>query len=297
VRGLPVWDRAAGAAVGVLGVATLLWMMIPSLATAEGWPARVSRGSTVVSWIDDLAPTQPSRFAAWGLRISGAPYPTALSALDEPPDPGLPPKNPPDPATDLLVRRSVVKVLGEACGQEQEGTGWVAERHLVVTNAHVVAGEPRTYVETSDGTNYDARVVAFDPDADIAVLQVPDLDAPPLKQADADAHEIGWVYGHPDGGRLRVAPARIGEEIRADGNDIYRTKDHVFRHVFILAARLRPGDSGAPFVNKQGAVVGVAFAIDPAHPGTAFALTDKEVTKVLATVVSGRSVPTRKCLL
>ena len=37
---LPRWDRAAGAAVGAIGVLALLWMVIPSLATAQGWPAR-----------------------------------------------------------------------------------------------------------------------------------------------------------------------------------------------------------------------------------------------------------------
>src|SRR4051794_30337049 len=92
VRGLPVWDRAAGAAVGMIGVLTLLWMTIPSLATAEGWPARVSRGSAFVNWIEEYAPRQPSTFAAWGRAISEAPYPTALGPLDTPPDPGKPPK-------------------------------------------------------------------------------------------------------------------------------------------------------------------------------------------------------------
>src|SRR5262249_7284840 len=45
---LPVWDRAAGATIGVVGVLVLLWMVIPSLATAQGWPARMARGSALV---------------------------------------------------------------------------------------------------------------------------------------------------------------------------------------------------------------------------------------------------------
>ena len=85
---LPIWDRAAGAAVGVIGVLVLVWMVIPSLATAQGWPARMARGSFVVGAIDDFAPDQPSRFAAWGRSISDAPYPSALGQLDDPPNPG-----------------------------------------------------------------------------------------------------------------------------------------------------------------------------------------------------------------
>src|SRR4051794_39411839 len=219
VRGLPVWDRAAGAAVGVLGVLVLLWMTIPSLATAEGWPARVSRGSALVNIIDDYAPTQPSTFAAWGRRISEAPYPTALGPLDEPPDPGRPPRRTLPAAVDQRVRHSVVKVTGTACDQVQEGSGWVAAPGLVVTNAHVVAGERDTNIIAEDGLPYPARVVVFDPNRDMAVLRVPGFDAPPLPRADGHTGESGAVYGHPGGApELRAAPARIGREIIALGS-------------------------------------------------------------------------------
>jgi S1-C subfamily serine protease len=291
-----MWDRGAGALVGVVGVLTLLWMTIPSLTTAEGWPARVSRSSAVVSWVDNLAPRQPARFAAWGRRISEAPYPTALGPLDDPPDPGRPPNIALSTEVDRRVRESIVKVTGDACSQTQAGSGWVAAPGLVVTNAHVVAGETTTRVEDANRVPHDAEVVAFDADRDIAVLRVADLDARKLPLATAKVHDIGAVYGHPGGKDLRVAPARIGEEIVASGTDIYRTKQHVRRRVFVLAARLHPGDSGAPLVNTAGAVVGVAFAIDPAHGGTAYAVTDKEVTPVLREV-SSEPVNTGDCLV
>jgi S1-C subfamily serine protease len=285
VRGLPVWDRAAGAVVGVLGVLALVWMTIPSLATAEGWPARAARGSAIVAAIDDVAPEQPARFAAWGRSISEAPYPTALAPLDDPPDPGNPPAPVMPADVDTRVRRSVVKVWGQACSQIQEGSGFVAEPGLVVTNAHVVAGERDTKVtDPADGArNLDATVVAFDPRRDIAVLSVPDLDAPALPRGRGSAGTLGAVYGHPGGQALQSAPARIGEEIKAVGTDIYRTSE-VTRHVFILAAALRPGDSGAPLVDRTGAVLGVAFAIDPAHADTAYAVTNSEVLPVLQQV-------------
>src|SRR5215212_6419012 len=67
---MPAWDRIAGAAVGVLGVLVLVWMVIPSLATAKGWPARMARASVVVDAIQRFTPDQPARFAAWGRSIS-----------------------------------------------------------------------------------------------------------------------------------------------------------------------------------------------------------------------------------
>jgi hypothetical protein len=300
VRGLPSWDRAAGATVGVLGVLVLLWMTIPSLATAEGWPARVSRGSAIVNWVDDYAPQQPARFAAWGLKISRAPYPTALGPLDEPRDPGEPPKPVVSPAVDARVTASVVRVSGRACALFQEGSGWVVKPHLVVTNAHVVAGEHATTVTDANNVAHDdARVVAFDPDRDVAVLRVPSLDADPLQLAVGKVKETAAVYGHPGGGQLRKAPARIGEEITALGSDIYRRKQHVRRHVYVLAAHLAPGDSGAPLVDANGKVLGVAFAIDPAHEGYAYAVTDAEVTPVVQRAIrhtSTRRVDTGECL-
>ncbi len=51
--------------------------------------------------------------------------------------------------------------------------------------------------------------------------------------------------------------------------------------MFILASDLHPGDSGGPLVNPAGAVVGVAFAIDPSSPGTSYALTTAELNAVL----------------
>src|SRR5438094_583573 len=77
------------------------------------------------------------------------------------------PVAPPDPR--LLrspgVRRaspSVVRVLGTACGLRIAGSGWVAAPSLVVTAAHVVAGQKDTVVEpASSAAKFSATVVAF----------------------------------------------------------------------------------------------------------------------------------------
>jgi trypsin-like peptidase/colicin V production protein len=293
---MPRWDRIAGATLGVSGVLVLTWMVIPSLATAQGWPARLSRSSWVVATIQRFAPRQPSKFAAWGLAISEAPYPSALDPLANPPDPGRAPTTRLAPAVDAAVRRSSVLVTGEACDQVQDGSGWVAAPGLVVTNAHVVAGERSTTVVDEQGTRHPARVVAFDPVRDVAVLAVADLDAPPLRLATGSKGESGAVYGHPGGGPLEAAPARIGDEIVAVGTDIYRTSSSR-RNVYVLAAKLAPGDSGGALVDTNGAVIGVAFAIDPGRRSTSYALTDEEIRPVLSATSPGRAVDTGSCLV
>jgi S1-C subfamily serine protease len=294
---LPTWDRAAGAAIGVVGVLILVWMVVPSLATAKGWPARLARSSKVVETIENIGPEQPSQFAAWGRAISDAPYPSALGPLDDPPNPGEPPTDALPADVDRLARASTVKVSGHACRQIQEGSGWVAAPELVVTNAHVVAGETATVVEDAAGAEYDARVIDFDSSRDLALLAVPGLPAPPLRLATGSNGDIGAVYGHPGGGELQASPAKVGEEILAVGTDIYRTTPSR-RHVYVLAAALAPGDSGGPFIDTGGSVIGVAFAIDPGRSGTSYALTDAEVRPMIDRAVPGQApVDTGRCLV
>jgi S1-C subfamily serine protease len=199
------------------------------------------------------------------------------------------------PAVDARVRPSTVEVEGEACGRIQEGSGWVAAPGLIVTNAHVVAGERNTRVLTIDGSSLAARVVAFDSDADLAILSVPDMRAPALPMASPKVGAVGAVYGHPHGGPLAVVPARIAQNIVAVGTDIYRTSSSR-RHVLVLATSLEPGDSGGALVDQAGNVVGVAFATDPGQAHTGFALTSDEVRSVLAAAGS-TPVPTGGCLV
>ena len=69
--------------------------------------------------------------------------------------------------------------------------------------------------------------------------------------------------------------------------------------MLVLAAKLVPGNSGGPLVNDRGQVAGLAFAIDPGAPSTAYALATDEVNAVLRPVLtSGTTVPvsTGTCL-
>jgi S1-C subfamily serine protease len=174
-------------------------------------------------------------------------------------------------ATLDRVIPSTVQVEGPACGRIQEGSGFVAAREIVVTNAHVVAGEGETVVIASDGHRTPATVVLFDSDRDLAVLSVPGLKAAPLPIRDAEPQTRGAVLGHPGGGPLEVSPFLVSDEVKAVGRDLY-DRHETRREVLILASNLAPGDSGAALVDPAGQVVGVAFAIAPDRPGTAYAL-------------------------
>jgi hypothetical protein len=166
-------------------------------------------------------------------------------------------------ARDPDVRRagrSVVKVLGSACGLGIEGSGWAAGHNLVVTNAHVVAGEDSTTVTTRDGTEFDATAVHYDPHDDLAVLQVNGLDLRPMNLApDESAGTAGAVLGYPENGPFRVAPARIGSTETVISQDSYG-RGPVQRQMTPFRGHVRSGNSGGPLVDGSGDVLTTVFA-------------------------------------
>ncbi len=290
-------DRVAGAVVGAAGVLVLLWLLIPALASSPGWPARAVRDSAVARAIDRIAPDPPPEADTLGRLVGDESFPEVFDTLTSP-DAGSPPDSALAPEVAARVRRSVVKVEGEACDRVLEGTGFVAAPGLVVTNAHVVAGEEHTRVDTEDGGAFDTQVIAFDPNRDLAVLSVPGLDAAPLARGRAHVDDRGALFGHPEGGALRESAMRIAEQITARGTNITRTAS-TERDVFVLAAVTEPGDSGGPVVDENGTVVGVMFAFDLSRPTTAYALTDAELSAVLDPVLATTqhaSIPTGDCL-
>ncbi|MFM7055579.1 MAG: serine protease, partial [Planctomycetota bacterium] len=88
-------------------------------------------------------------------------------------------------------------------------------------------------------------------------------------------------------------PARVASIVESSGKDIYG-RPAPNRQILVLAAQLAPGDSGGPVVLPDGSVGGVAFAIDPDRPTTAFALTTKEANAVLGQVTN-TPVSTQAC--
>ncbi len=293
--GIRSLDRGAGAVAGVVGVVIGIWVLLPLMADVPGEFSAQARSSTVAQWVSDRLPDPPDTVDTLRRLVGDDQFPRVFDALERAPDVGPPPTstNISQAVVDAVVP-STVKVQGVACRRIQEGSGFVAAPGLVVTNAHVVAGEDETVLQRSDGSEVRAQVVAFDPRRDLAVLRATDLDRPALGRADIDEGGVGAVFGHPGGGPLRAAPFQVGQEVTATGTDIY-DRERTQRQVLILASALRPGDSGAALVDANGAVVGVAFAIAPDRPGVSYALDLPELESILAGDLS-RPVDTGPCL-
>jgi S1-C subfamily serine protease len=227
----------------------------------------------------------------------------ALARFDPFPEVQGPAANVPAPtariARDPDVRRAadgVVKVLGTACGLGVEGSGWIARPGVVVTNAHVVAGEDDTVVQLRGaGPELRAHAIAFDTKNDIAVLRVDGLGGRALPLApDAPVGREAAVLGFPRNGPYDVRAARIGATQRVISQDAYG-RGPVTRSMLSLRGLVRHGNSGGPLVDGRGRVVGTVFAAAAGgRRRGGFAVPNAVVRQILAS--AGGRVGTGPCV-
>ncbi|MEO7556281.1 MAG: MarP family serine protease [Acidimicrobiales bacterium] len=278
-----ILDRAGGAVVGVVGLLVGIWLFLPIVAQVPGAAAQQARNSAIVSAIDDHAPRPPDASQAVRSLVGDARFPDVFEDLRPAPDIGPPPSQVPVAAAVVAKAvASTVNVEADGCGGRHEGSGFAVAENLIVTNAHVVAGADRIKARRPDGRLLPATIVLFNDNLDLALLSVPRLGQAPLPLASAESGAKGAVLGYPGGqNTVRVAPAVLRQEAPTIGRDIYN-KDRTRRQVLYLASSLRPGDSGSAVIDEAGAVFGVAFAIAPDRPGTAYALDDSELRAALA---------------
>jgi S1-C subfamily serine protease len=230
----------------------------------------------------------------------------ALARFDPFPSIDGPQANVPPPpraavARDPDVRAAapgVVRVLGSACGLGIEGSGWVVGDGLVVTNAHVVAGEDDTVVQDRGvGPRHPAVAVAFDPANDVAVLRVEGLHATALRMvADPRAGTAGAILGFPQNGPYDVRPARLGATRTVLTRDAYGGGP-LPRRLTTFRGTVRPGNSGGPIVDTAGRVLTTVFAAathTKRHGG--FGVPNAIVSRRVAGAVgAGKTVSTGPC--
>ncbi len=222
-------------------------------------------------------------------RIDPTPSVTGPEARVAPPNSAI--ANDPDVQA---AGNSVVRVLGTACGLGVSGSGWVAAPGLVVTNAHVVAGEDDTTVTPPGGAQLDVTPVHFDARNDLAVLRADGLDASPLPTAGAAAQGAeGAVLGYPENGPFTIAPARLGRTGTVISQDAYG-RGPVRREMTSFRAKVRSGNSGGPVVDAQGRVLTTVFAAAVGEkPPSGLGVPDSIVSRALRHV--GGAVDTGPC--
>jgi uncharacterized membrane protein required for colicin V production len=293
VPGAGLLDGLLGAALGAtlgLGIVWIAAAVAGQTPSAGGLRADIQR-SAILRELNQLLP--PS-----------GPILNALSRLD--PLPALAGPSP-DVAAPLPqigrapgVRadsRSVVRVLGTACGLAIEGSGWVARPDEVVTNAHVVAGERDTTVEVGgQPPGLPAEAIAFEPRNDIAVLRVPGLGGVPSLSVvhEPTSGRAGAILGYPENGPYDVQPGRIGRTQIVLTDNAYG-QGPIPRLLTPLRGLVRPGNSGGPLIDAEGNVLTTVFAgTVGGGPAGGYGVANATVVRILADAGSG-AVSTGSC--
>ena len=261
IPGLRLLDRLAGLALGLVAGVFLCWAIGAVLLYVPGETElrRSVQRSAILSEINQVFP--PERLLEELERVDPIGVFLGPPAIVAPPERGV--------ARDPDVVRasgSVVRVTGIACGLGVEGSGWVAARGLVVTNAHVVAGVVNPRVDTPAGRAFSATVVVFDATNDLAVLRVAGLGARALRLADPERSASVALVGYPRNGPLTRVPARLGGTARVLSRNAYG-EGPVRRQVTAIRGVVEPGSSGGPGIDAQGRVRTTVFARRPRQTG------------------------------
>jgi len=261
IPGIRFLDSIAGLVLGLVAGVLLCWAVGAVLLYLPGQSdlRRSVQRSAILSRLNDEFP--PERLLETLERVDPIGVFLGPPAIVPPPDSALA-KDP-----DVIrASKSVVRVTGIACGLGVEGSGWIVQRGLVVTNAHVVAGIERPRVDRHDGSAYTAVVVVFDVKNDLAVLRVPGLRGRPLGIGEPDRGTPVALVGYPQNGPLTRTPGRLGGTRKVLSRDAYG-EGPVSRQVTTIRGLVEPGSSGGPGIDAQGRVRTTVFARRPGERG------------------------------
>ncbi len=292
-------DGLLGSLVAAGSFIVGIWLLYPVI---SGLPdpglQQALRKSSVISTLNRKLPPAPQVLSNIGHIISPNGFPDVFAGVERAPvqsDAPLP--NLGDLQTAVSsTRASVVKLEGRGCGGIVEGSGYIAAKDTVITNAHVVAGVARPTVIDQTGT-HQANVIGFDPNLDVAILRVTGLSGSPLTTLTAKVENgtPSVVVGYPGGGGFAAKPAVVSDNFTATGHNIYGQGD-TNRSIYELKADIIPGNSGGPLINKDGAVIGLIFAQSTTYNQVGYALTMQPVIASLnQAIAQNKTVGTGQC--
>jgi S1-C subfamily serine protease len=279
-------DAVGGAVLSVFAVLLVAWGLGVAISGSQipGISPQV-RESKVLIRVNDVMPIQAQQALRSFDKVVGSAFPRYL-------EPFAPERIARVPQADQRVlrdpdirdaARSVYKIRSNnRCGSGVEGTGFLYAPTKLMTNAHVVAGVTEPMVQVGE-QSVRGTVVDYNPDVDIAVIDVPGLDGPTIRfDRGGKEGQQGAALGFPQDGPFDAQPVRIRSEQRLRSPDIYGNGT-VTRNVFALRGVIRPGNSGGPVVSTQGRVLGVVFAASVSDSDTGYALTADQVGQAAAT--------------
>ncbi|MBA3747795.1 MAG: trypsin-like peptidase domain-containing protein [Solirubrobacterales bacterium] len=254
-------DGVGGALLVGASAAVVAWAVAPAVSEVRSVRDEVQRSEVLERFNAVLTP-------AGSLRPKAAPTPDLPRSARRRPEVAGEPRLLSNPAV-RRADRSLVEIVTARCRHGYQGTGWIAGRGFVVTNAHVVSAARRvTVMRGGLGSPLPATVVWFDGIHDLALLRVARLrGAPGLRMAtDPRPQTPGFTLGFPSG-RKTIRSARLGattSELSLPtmnlGNNAGVSLTMKERLVTVIRGLNGPGGSGGPMIDRHGRVLATVFA-------------------------------------
>ena len=283
-------DHALGAVFSVFAAGVCAWLVALGLSQGPNPQlASAIQQSSIIRKFNQISPGAPGFVLDLERTLSEQLGGTIFNGLE----PSLPSALAPTPGNEQSAaardaETRTYKIAGDGCGGVVTGSGFAVAPNIVLTNAHVVAGTVTTRVLTPDGRQLNGTVVMFDPESDLAAVQVQGLNATPFVLKAAERGTQGIVIGYPEGGPETTVPAVVNGEIIANGRDIFGD-NNVSRHILVITADVKPGNSGGPLIDLEGNVIGLVYAESLSQSGQGFALSLDEMKPDLEALQDGKA--------
>jgi len=294
-------DALGGAVVGAAHIVLLVWLLGGILAAGMAPSlAPLARESVAVRLTTEAFPPPMALAGRLLTLLDSTDLPPLFAGLEPPP--AEPVDLPPDAETRVLAQSalaSTARITSSGCGAGSlsVGSGFFVTATHAITNAHVVAGSTDTTVSIG-GATFAAVVVAFDDEADLALLHVPDAQAPALQLTTGPPARgtASVALGYPGGGGLTVTAAAVTATYQINGPNIYGAGTSQ-RSVVELRSGIQRGNSGGPLVVAPGAVGGVIFGASRMNDEVGYAIGADQATASIGPFIgSTTAVETGACL-
>jgi uncharacterized membrane protein required for colicin V production len=279
-------DRLLGGGLRVVGCFIVLWLASSTISRLP-YPSVASQvqQSYIVGQINKSLPNTPKFMTTIGNTIAPNGFPMVFLGTEPLASKHISLDS--TPALNAVVNAeeaSVVKIEGIGCGGIVEGSGFVAAKDLIITNAHVVSGIYAPYIYDQSG-QHEASVILFDPNLDLAILRTSNLAGSPLKinNNPITIGTLGAIMGYPNNQSLQAKTAAITNRILADGKNIY-SQSNTLRDIYVLEGDVQKGNSGGPFIDSSGMVDGLIFAKSSVYSEQGYALSMSPISKALSSV-------------
>lgn len=198
----------------------------------------------------------------------------------------------------VAIRTEMVttNIFGQRVSGASAGSGFIiSEDGYILTNYHVIQNASDIQVTLHDGKTYNANVIGYEQDRDVAVIKIEDtVNLKPVLLGDSSKIEVGEpvvAIGNPLGElTFSVTEGIVSALDREISTDLYSGIN-----MFQVDCAVNEGNSGGPIFNQYGEVIGIVSAkyASETIEGLGFCIPINDVSVIVEDLIEHGSIPNK----